>query len=145
MSCLSEWQLRKLRGSLELPPTQRAWLCKGKVGNPVTCWLVRMHLNDSAHLIRYKFMFVCTPLESELHFKESSMLTLASPMEPGRGFPVICMQHSHLPHHAQNWLANINRKLFTIGKTLYTDLLQISSVTLSLDSPRHSQPLAGAV
>lgn len=40
-----------------------------------------MSLNDSSHLIRYKFMFVCTPLESELHSKGSWMLTLASPMD----------------------------------------------------------------
>lgn len=54
--------------SLKLHQTQRAWLCKGQVGYPVTCWLVRMHLNDRAHPIRYEFMFVCTPLKSEFAF-----------------------------------------------------------------------------
>lgn len=70
-------------------------------------------------------------LVSDLHPKRSSMLTLASPWSPGRGFLVICMQRSHLTPPCSNWLTNINRKLLSIGTTLYTDLLQISAVTLS--------------
>ena len=115
-----QWQLRKLCGFLELPQTQRARLCKGKVGNPVTCWLVWMHLNDSAHLIRYKFMFVCTPLESELHSKDSPMLTLASPVEPRRRHPVHLHAALTLASPCSNWVTNINRKLFSIGNTVCT-------------------------
>lgn len=53
-----------------------------------------------------------------------------------------CSTHTYLPMLK---LTNINRKLFSIGTTLYAELLKISSVTLSVGSPWHSEPLARLV
>lgn len=106
ISCFSESNdTRKVCDFANVPERQRARLCKGRVGNPVTCRLVQTHLNDSTHLIRYEFMFVWTPLESELNSKQ--IFTLGSCMEPKQRLPVICMRHSYLPSHAQTDWHNI--------------------------------------
>lgn len=70
---------------------------------------------------------LCALLETELHLKESSMLTLASPVEPRQRHP------GHL--NAALTLALLTDKynqevIFHWHNTVgYTDLHQISSVT----------------
>lgn len=130
---LASWKyfrkIKKGSASQSYLKEQRVWLGKGKVGNPVTCWLARIQLKDSAQLINNNFMFVYIPLSLSCILNK-----LDAFLEPGQRYlhaklTLASLMHKLTDKHKQEvifyWHNNVCK------------VVSISSVTsMSLSSPR---------
>lgn len=119
--------------------SKRAWLFKGKVSNPVTCWLVWMHSNDIAHPIRYKFMFVCTSRIWVAFWRKPNVhISILPGAQAEASWSFVCSTHTSLPMFQ---LTDKYKQEFSFHwhNTTYRFTLNIFS-----DS-QHTEPLASAV
>lgn len=82
--------------------SEKARLSKGKVARPVTCWLVGMHLNGSAHLTSHQ-VHVC-----ETNWQPSCILKRASYSLHPPWRTVLCMQRVTVSFPWCHWRTKIN-------------------------------------